>query len=283
MSHHRHSEESRPSISITPAIAEGKPWTARLIPNNNLRQHCHLLARTFRGPHPLTDPIHDPCVRLLKVIEENSSLLTSFHPSEFPVIPVLVRIASYAPHWMRNPETWAGAISNEPRKILRSLSHHLFASWEMPEFFDNAWLVKGDMNYLERDWYCHLASGGSMRNVQGMPPSITSRALHLAMNSPCDLTLRQALRWGQIKALRGYDALLANVLSSWMVMDLSNDTVWSRMFQKLVAAENFDPIHFGLIADSLLETMNKGNCLRAESLVGLPLKDLLLHSSGSAY
>lgn len=277
MSHHCHSEESRPSISITPAIAEGKPWTARLIPNNNLRQHCHLLARTFREPHPLTDPIRDPCARLLKVIEGNCCLLTSVHPSEFPTIPVLVRIASYAAHWIRQPETWEGSKSNDPRIILRSLLHHLLASWEMPEFFDNAWLVKGDMNYLERDWYCHLASGGSMRNVRGMPPSITSRALHLAMNAPGNLTIRQALRWGQIKALGGSETLLAEVLSSRMVKDLSNDAVWSRLFQKLVAAENFDPIHFGLIADTLLETIEKGNGQRAESLVGLPLKDLLLH------
>ena len=201
MSHHRYSEESRPSISITPAIVEGEPWTARHISNNNLRQHCHLLARTFRGPHPLTDPIREPCARLLRVVEGKCCLLTSVHPSKFPAIPVLARIAAYATHWIREPETWIGIQSIDPRKILRSLLHHLFASWQVPDFFDNAWLVKGDMNYLERDWYCHLAAGGSMRNVRGMPPSITSRALHLAMKAPRDLTIRQALRWGQIKAL----------------------------------------------------------------------------------
>jgi hypothetical protein len=113
--------------------------------------------------------------------------------------------------------------------------------------------------------------------MQGMPPSISSRALHLAMSAPGDLTIRQALRSGQIKALGGSPALLAEVLSSRMVKDLSNDAVWSRLFQKLVASENFNPLHFGLIADTLLETIRKGNCTRAEELVALPLKDLLRH------
>lgn len=277
MSHHRHSEESRLSVSITPAIAVGGPWTARLIPNNNLRQHCHLLARTFRGPHPLTDPLRDPCARLLEAVEGKCALLTAIHPSGFQAIPVLIRIAAYSRRWIREPETWAGETSNNPREILHGLLRHLFAAWEVPPFFDNAWLVKGDLHDLERDWYCHLASGGSLRNVQGMPPSITSRALHLAMNAPAELTIRQALRRGQIHALGGSPALLTEVLSSRMVDDLSNDAVWSRLFEKLAAAGNFNPKHFGLIADTLLEVIRKDDCHRAEVLVGLPLKELLSH------
>lgn len=277
MSHHRYSEESRPTVSITPAITKGGSWTARLIPDNNLRQHCHLLARTFRGPHPLTDPIRDPCARLLEAVEGKCGLLTAIHPSRFPAIPVLVRIAAYHGNWIREPETWAGQTSKDPREIVYDLLRHLFAAWGIPEFFDNAWLVKGDLTYLERDWYCHFASGGSLRNVQGMPRSITSRALHLAMNAPRDLTIRQALRWGQIHALGGSPALLTEVLSSHMVRDLSNDAVWSRLFEKLVAAGNFNPKHFGLIADTLLEVIRKDGCHRAQSLVALPLKDLLSH------
>lgn len=277
MSHYRNSEESRRSISITPAIAAGEPWTARLIHNNNLRQHCRLLARTFRGPHPQTDPIRAPCARLLKVVEERCSLLTGVHPSRFPAIPVLVRIAAYAGRWIRHPESWAGDSSHDSREIIHSLLRYLFVSWKMPEFFNNAWLVKGDLNYLERDWYCHLASGGSLRTVQGMPPSITSRALHLTMDAPRDLTIRQALRWGQIEALGGSSALLNEVLCSDMVNDLSNDALWSRLLEKLVAAKQCNPRHFGLIADTLREVILKNGCHRAEVLIALPLKDLLRH------
>jgi len=75
----------------------------------------------------------------------------------------------------------------------------------------------------------------------------------------------------------GSDVFLAEVLSSRMVNDLSNDAVWARLFEKIVAAKHFDPKHYGLIADTLLEVLNKGNDPRAKALVGLPLKDLLRH------
>lgn len=282
MSHYRYSEESRLPIAIsgyiTPTIVCGEPWIARYLANNNLRQHCHLLARTFRGSHPLTEPIRDPCARLLAVIEGKCNLLTHIHPSEFQIIPVLVRISAYAAKWIRQPETWTGDSSMEPRAVIRSLLGHLFTLWEVPEFFDNAWLVKGELSYLERDWYCHFARGGSLRKIQGMPPSITSRALHLAMQAPRELTIRQALRWGQVKSLGGGSEMSTEVLSSRMVKDLSNDAVWSRLLAKLIRSKNFNPRHFGLIADTLIEVMMREGFSRAESLLALPLDELLRYS-----
>lgn len=275
---HRHSAESRPFISITSAITRGESWTARFIPNNNLRQHCHVIARTFRASHPITDPIREPCARLMKSVEKSSILFTAVHPSAFPVVPVLVRIAAYSKNWIRDPESWVGISSSHPREILHHLLRHLFARWEIPAFFDNAWLVRGDLIFLERDWYCHLAQGFSLRKVQGMPPSITSRALHLAMDAPHYLTVRQALRWGQIKALGGSAEFLAEVLKSRMVNDLSNDVIWSRQFEKWIAARDFHPRHFGLIADTLLELIRKDDAQQAEVLVKLPLNELLSYS-----
>lgn len=110
-----------------------------------------------------------------------------------------------------------------------------------------------------------------------MPPSITSRALHLAMKAPRTLTIRQALRWGQIRSLGGSPELLAAVLSSRMVDDLSNDAVWSPLFEKLTTATGFDAKHFGLIADTLLEVIRRESWQRAQILTGLPLRELLSH------
>jgi len=275
MSHSCYSAESRPCIFVASAIVRGRPWTANHLSNNNLRQHCHLLARTFRGSHPLTDSIREPCIRLLDAVGEKCILLTHIHPSDFPVIPVLVRIAAYSQHWIREPESWPGCESGVPREIIRRLIHHLFVQWKMPDCFDNAWLVKGELKYLERDWYCHLAAGGSLRNAAGMPPSITSRALHLAMTAHGGLTIRQALRWGQVKALKGSDRLLEEVFSSRMARDLSNDAVWSRLLEKLVAARHFNLRNFGLLSDTLMEVIAKEGVQRAMVLVSLPLTELL--------
>lgn len=127
MSHHRYSEESRPLTSITAAIVAGEPWTARFIPNNNLRQHCHRLASAFHERHPLTDSIREPCRRLFTAIEQKCDLLTRSHPSDFQAVPVMLRIAAYSRLWIRQPETWHGDGSNEPRMVIRSLLNHLFA------------------------------------------------------------------------------------------------------------------------------------------------------------
>lgn len=275
MSLYRYSEESRPSTCVALEIIDGKPWIARHVRNNNLRQHCHLLSRTFRGPHPLTDPIRPACRRLVSAISGNCGLLTHSHPSEFPLIPVMVRIAAYSGYWIREPETWSPGSDSTPRDIIRSLLEHLFARWPMPACFDSAWLVKGELRCLERDWYCHLASGGSLRNVQGMPPSISAKALHLAMNAPRDLTIREALRYGQVMASGGSDELLAEVLASRMVRDLSNDAVWSRLIVKVIAAGNLKPRNFGIIADTLLQVISKHGWKRAETLIDLPLHELL--------
>ncbi|MES2920987.1 MAG: PcfJ domain-containing protein [Verrucomicrobiota bacterium] len=271
------SEESRPSAIVALETIRGRPWTARLVRNNNLRQHCHLLSRTFRGADPQTDPIRQPCLRLVKAIADKCNLLTAHHPGEYPLVPVLVRIASYAGRWIRDPEAWTPGVGGTPRRIIRSLLEHLFATWPMPDCFDSAWLVKGELNYLERDWYCHLACGRSLRKVNAMPPSISSRALHLAMTAPGDLTIRQALRWGQVKALGGSAELMAEVLASRMVRDLSNDAIWSRLIEKVIAAKHFKPRNFGLIADTLLEVISKHGWERAEILVNLRLAELLRH------
>lgn len=268
---------SRLRSTVLSTIVECRPWIARSIINNNLRQHCHLLARTFRPGQAVNDPIRAPSRRLLEMLAAESNILTDFHPSVFPLIPVLVKIAAYADRWIRDPEDWPGMRDGDPRTVIRSLVEHLFSRWKMPAFFDSAWTVKGELNYLERDWYCHLAAGGSLRKVQGMPPSLTSRALHLAMNAPRDLTIRQALRWGQVKALNGSDELLQEVLRSRMVVDLSNDVVWSRLLQKVISCADFQPRHFGIIADTLLEVIANDGWPRAEILVGVPVKELLAY------
>jgi hypothetical protein len=111
-----------------------------------------------------------------------------------------------------------------------------------------------------------------------MPPSITGRALHLAFGAPGNLTVREALRWGQVKSMGGSDEVLAEVLKSRMVFDLSNDAVWSRLIEKVIHTRDFDSRDFGLVADTLLEAIRNEGWLRAEALVGRPLSELLGHS-----
>ncbi|WP_166442567.1 PcfJ domain-containing protein [Phragmitibacter flavus] len=210
----------------------------------------------------------------------DTDLFTTSHPDEYPCITVQVRVAAYSKHWIRQPEDWIPRpnSSASPKEQIQHLLEHLFVLWPVPEYLHSAWLVNGDLVYLERDWYCLLGSGASLRNLPGMPPSISSRALHLSQTAPAHLTIRQALRWGQVKAMNGSESLIHAVLSSRMVYDFSNDVIWSRLVEKFSVSLELPPNDFGIISDTLLEVLDKHGLKRAKTLVDRPLKELLCFS-----
>ena len=267
---------SRAPACVVFDIIDGRPWKARAIRNNHLRQHCHVLARTFRSD-PLTNPSLRPAMRdLLHAVIQRTRLLETTHPSEFQLIPALTRLAAYAGNWLRQPSDWTG-VAGSPVTQLHGLMAHLFERYPIPAFFRNAWFVKGETRYLERDWYCRIAAGGSLRGAVGFPPSVTARALHLAMRAPDHLTIRQALRWGQLKAVDAADHLIREVLASRMVKDLSNDEVWSRLIEKMSAARQRRQGDFGLISDALRCFLREEKTAHAQRILALPYRDLVRH------
>ena len=68
MSQSRDLEESRSPISVVMDLIDGKAWNARLVRNNNLRQHCRILGKTFGRAHRLTDQLR-PAASMLTMRE----------------------------------------------------------------------------------------------------------------------------------------------------------------------------------------------------------------------
>jgi len=264
------------SCAVVFDIIDGKAWKARVIRNNPLRQHCHLLARTFRSGQPTSIELKPAMEALLHAVTQRTRLLETIHPKEFQLIPVLVRIAAYSANWLRDPLEWPGA-SGTPLTQVRSLIAHLFERYTVPAFFRNAWLVKGTTRYLERDWYCRIAAGGSLQGADGFPPSITARARHLAMAAPDHLTIRQALRWGQLKAAGACEELVTEVLESTMVKDLSNDALWCRLIEKMAASKERQLGDFGIVSDAMAGYLKEDRWRHVERLLQLPYADLVRH------
>jgi hypothetical protein len=270
MSHFREPAGSRSQDRVVIDIIEGKSWKARHLRNNCLRQQCRIISKSFRGPCPP----HPSLSRLIGHVYRNCSLLTSVHPKQLRVMSALLSMAAYSRSWIRDPSDWKPDPSHAPRRRLCHLASHLFARWPVPEWFGSAWLLDGLAFYQEKDWYCAVAAGTGLRKLEDMPPSITRRALHLSLSAPGDLTVREALRWGQVKALGGTDELLQVVLKSRMCSDLKNDPVWSRLLEKAVAAKGSGIRNFGIIADMLKEVIRTEGRQRAGDLVGLPFREL---------
>ena len=261
------------ALSVLTAIIRGEAWTASSLRNPILRKNYRRLNRIFCRSHSITDSLREPSLRLFSVIAERSELLSSEHRLGRELVSVLIRVSAYSDRWIRSPEAWVPMGGD----VLRDLMKHLFVQWELPTFFEKAWLAKGDLRYLERDWYCDLAMGKNWRKLEKVPTSVTSRAIHWALQAPESFSIRQALRWGQLMAMGADDDLIEMVLQSAVVQNLSNDEIWFRLLKKVMAAEGFVSHDFGMIADYFEMLYQRSQYFRARELVGLPLDDLRRH------
>lgn len=273
-----HVPQGMPGTALLTRIIGGESWQAKDIRSNNTKQQCCRLARFFRQPSSLARAVRPASLRLFTIVAKNTTLLNDFHPHDWDATAVLTRLAWYEPCWLRPPETWPSALSATPEEQWRGLVRHLLASSPLPRFFESAWLTFGTLDHLERSWYCHAGRGKSMRTAPGMPPSVSSRALHLAMQCGPDVTIRQAIRLGQLRACAASPALTAEVLTSRMIHDFSNDAVWSILIQKVAAAPHAASGTFGIIADTLVDTIKREGLRRAAALLRLPLQELFRYS-----
>lgn len=256
--------------SVLTAIIRGQPWKASSVPHPILRKNFRRLGRSFCASRTTVGHLVGPCLRLLPVVVERSHLLSTRHVPGRHLIPALLRIAAYSDRWIRSPDDWVPASDNHFGDLLR----HLFVRWEIPLFFDSAWLEKGSLKMLERDWYCEIGTGGSWRECEGMP-LVPKKAIHLAMRAPKEMTVREALRWGQMKALKLPDDLIPEVLSSVVVKCLSNEEIWTRLLAKLADAPDFKAKDFGMLADFFHAHYRTCRFNRARDLVALPLHELV--------
>jgi hypothetical protein len=266
---------SREPGRVVVDIIDGRPWIASRIRNNNLRQHCRVLGRSFRTDGSVVRGIRPAARRLLAVIAERSGIFTALHPSDFPLVPAILRLAAYFIHWRRHPEDWRPDPGASPESQWHTLLEHLFsAGHPLPAFFAKAWMIPGPLAHPERDWYCHAAAGKSLRRAPGMPSTLSSRAVHHAMQAPTGFGIRQALRWGQLRAIGADEALIKEVLASRMTCDFARDEIWLPLLKKVVAGVGFQPQGFGPLADMFLHELVTEGLERTRRLLSIPLPDL---------
>ena len=270
-------------------IIMGRPWTARHIHNNNLRQHCRVLGRIFQKKESwfrefwFGRSFGQEFIKLTQAVAERSCLLTAWHPHEMQVIPALLRLTHYSMYWLRKPEDWTppGECTG-PRQQWEHLLQFLLCRWPLPRWFASAWETFGDAFHVERDWYVHAAGGSSLRGADGMPATVTNRALHFMMEAPDHLTVRQAMRWGQATAAECSSELREAVIASSMVNDLSHDFIWSRLLQKAVAARATADA-WELLADGIALIIRRDGWRRAKRLIDEPWPKLLDHCRSQFY
>jgi hypothetical protein len=113
--------------------------------------------------------------------------------------------------WLRPVEDWSPAPGLDAAGLFRSLTHHLYARFPVPEILETVWIAGGRKWSEYRPLYLHLAAGGSMRDAP-LPYRLGRRAAHAFLQAPADMTIPDALTWASLTAI-GVDAALHEILS----------------------------------------------------------------------
>jgi hypothetical protein len=260
-----------------PGILSGQPWTACFVRNLNLRAHCRMMGRAWLS---YKRSGHDACFRLFallcQMVEERSRIFTDLHPNQLPAVPALFRMAWHARCYVRRHFLWRPDPAATAPEQWQSLVSHLFERWPVPPAFAMVWFVPGPVRHIERDWYCHVASGGSLRQLPGMLSLRSGAVREVLKELPCG-TVRLTVRRGQLTALRCPEPLRQAVLASQMAVDFANDGIWIPLLEKYIADRRADVADFGLVVDGFRLMISESGTRRASEMMRHPLRELVCH------
>ncbi len=185
--------------------------------------------------------------RLLAAVWSRSDLLSRRYRCGPAVNVALVALAMKSACFLRDPESFVPSGAS-PHEVLASLAEHLLADFPMPKPMTSAW-VEGELgeSLPSHEWYVRLGRGESVRRI-GIPLTLTRAMAHLFTQAPRHLTVIEALRWAEVTALGGTDALVAAVLASRLGRSLEHGELLRPLLELFVRLE-VDPEHVGPIVD----------------------------------
>ncbi|MEN3941528.1 PcfJ domain-containing protein [Prosthecobacter sp. SYSU 5D2] len=274
MNPHHGQASACPQGPVLPAILHGRAWKARTLRNNCLRQHAHALVRSFRRQDLL--PLKQTCARLVMVLESRSRVFHEIHPSELALVPALTRLSAYEERWLRQPEDWQPDLNADAPSQWAHFLRYLLARYPVPRFMDSAWLAKGPLLHFERDCWCALGFGQSLRQVPGFPSSVPNRLLHKMLTCAQSRSLPLAVWETQMDLLQVTPALRQAVLSSRAPQELGLHGLWTRLLEKFSSGPEASADHWATVS-MVLMAKREERPAQMEALLKLPLEALIRH------
>lgn len=223
-----------------------------------LKRLCNLLKPGGRSGHvpqinrealrQLVNRLHECRAKLF-----DSSAVVS-HLGSSPgntYIEAIAQISAHQSSWQRPLHEWKPRSHNAGRQFT-SLLRHLFVKYDdVPLFFDSVWFTGQAKGAAEhRKWYLHVGRGQNVRNCQ-LPICLTKKMAHCFMRAPDDVSIVQAMRWGQILGLGGCKRLARIILGTGLGESFEHDEFWLTVIRWLIAHPMLDLEHVGPMIDYL--------------------------------
>ena len=267
----RKKREKRNHADVLHAICNGT-LTEREVTQPHLKNLCEAL-RNKRGPCQTKQINREALNRLFGHLHKCRAKLFDGSPVVAAYgsqpgntyIEAMAQIAKHADNWLRPVEKWKPRTHSASRQFASLLRHLLVRYNDVPLFFDKVWFAYHSWPTTEhRKWYLHVGRGQNIRNCQ-LPIPFTKRMAHHFMRAPIDVTLTQAIRWGQVLGLGGDDRLAQAILATRLGIEFTNDDFWSTVIRWFISHPMLDRVHVGPIVDYVLRQR-----FGADHLEGIP-------------
>jgi len=212
-------------------------------------------ARHFQDPiGTALDPyLPRPELKILRHLafccRERSSLLDPFEASRYA--DALVVLSAYWRDWLRPLDAWEPPAEKADAQF-SSLLRHLLADYDVPNFMDAAWRAGLTAEGVrEQNWFMHIGRGQSIRTADDLPVPLTKRMAHHFIQSPPDVSIMAAFRYGQVLGLGGDEGLARSLLGTRIGTVFDANDFWETVIYWLVEHPDIEPVHHGPIIDFL--------------------------------
>ena len=203
-----------------------------------------LLDRVIRKYRPWHQSAALTYCRLIDSVRANSSLLSprsfrsrstkeKLHHTE-GCVRAISRMARFHEHMVRSPYSWMA----DPPSI-HSLSQHLFARFNVPEFAHRAWFGETE----EIRIFLDIARGINPRKAianSGLSSRLSKKASHFFANAPDRFGVCDTIRWAQLRSIGASDQLAVRIVKTCQDFAYDED-FWQELAQFLVYACNVQP------------------------------------------
>jgi|GEM_PF-1451859 len=168
------------------------------------------------------------------------------------LIEALALVAKLKNKWIRPLSTWEHTdFGSNHMPAFKSLLGHLFVRHSIPDFLFNAWYHESEMRAKpELNFFLHIANGHSIRTIE-KNIRLSRKMSHHFMRAPKNLSLAQAVRWGQVRGLGGSEKTSLAISRSFLGERRHEIDFWNSVVEWIVKQRFMNDKDIGPVLDFL--------------------------------